>query len=84
MKVAINFLLSVAEFSCLIFFARNQRIGMDLYYSDANSGSRAIRMLATTLGVELNLVPINIFKHQHLTPEFLKVNYDYNENQNIL
>lgn len=40
----------------------------------ASPPCRSVMMVAKSLGVQLNLKPIDIYKQEHLTPEFLKIN----------
>lgn len=47
---------------------------IDLYYTKTSTQATAIRMIATALGVELNLILINLQAGEHLTPEFIKIN----------
>lgn len=47
---------------------------MDLYYSPASAPCRSIQMTAKALGIALNLKHLDLFKGEHLTPEFLKIN----------
>ncbi|CAH0723659.1 unnamed protein product, partial [Brenthis ino] len=45
-----------------------------LYYLVPSPPSRSVMMTAKMLGLELDLVHIDIFKGEHKTPEFLKMN----------
>ncbi|KAH8408034.1 hypothetical protein KR222_011533, partial [Zaprionus bogoriensis] len=47
---------------------------MDLYYSPASAGSRAIQMTGKALGLEFNLKTLNLFEKEQLKPEFIKIN----------
>ncbi|XP_075148965.1 glutathione S-transferase 2-like [Haematobia irritans] len=47
---------------------------MDLYYMPLSAPSRAVIMTAKALGVALNKKYINLFKGEHMKPEFLKMN----------
>lgn len=46
---------------------------IDLYHMPLSAPCRAVRMAASTLGVELNLKFLDLSKGEHMTPEFLKV-----------
>lgn len=46
---------------------------IDFYHMPIGSPCRAVLLTASTVGVELNLKFLDLFKGQHLTPEFLKV-----------
>ena len=48
-------------------------MAIDLYYMPLSAPCRSIIMLAKTLGVELNLIKLDLFAGEHMTPEFLKV-----------
>lgn len=47
---------------------------IDLYYMPASAPCRSIRMAAAALGIELNLIEIDLLKGQHMTPEYLAIN----------
>nr|WCC58223.1 glutathione S-transferase [Pharsalia antennata] len=47
---------------------------IDLYYSKSGSSCRIVLLAAKSIGVELNLIPIDIMKQENLTPEFTKLN----------
>lgn len=47
---------------------------IDFYYTSASTSCNAIIMVAKAVGVELNLIPTDLRKGEHLTPEFLKIN----------
>lgn len=47
---------------------------IDLYYTKTSTQATAIRMIAAALGVELNLILVDIRAGEHLKPEFLKIN----------
>nr|WUG53826.1 glutathione S-transferase [Zeugodacus cucurbitae] len=47
---------------------------MDFYYSAASGPCRAVLMTAQAIGVELNKIPVDLRKGEHLTPEYLKLN----------
>lgn len=44
-----------------------------LYYAELSSPSRAVLLTAKTIGLELELKPVNLIAGDHLTPEFIKV-----------
>lgn len=46
---------------------------IDLYYLPASSPCRSVLLTANAVGVQLNLKFLDLFKGEHLTPEFLKV-----------
>jgi glutathione S-transferase len=46
---------------------------IDLYYSPGSPPSRAVRLAAAAIGVDLNLKYINAMAGEQLTPEFIKV-----------
>lgn len=52
-------------------------MGIDLYYTPGSAPCRAVQMTAKAVGVELNLKLLNLMAGEHLTPEFLKVNYSH-------
>ncbi|KAJ8919165.1 hypothetical protein NQ315_012151 [Exocentrus adspersus] len=47
---------------------------IDLYYSAGSAPCRIVLLAAKSIGVELNLKPMNLFEGEHLKPEFLKLN----------
>ena len=47
---------------------------MELYYSPNGPPSRAVRLTAEYIGISFKLNFIDVFKGEHLTPEFEKVN----------
>lgn len=50
-------------------------MGLDLYYIPGSAPCRAVQMTAAAIGVELNLKLTNLQAGEHLTPEYLKVNF---------
>jgi hypothetical protein len=46
---------------------------IDLYYIPASAPCRSVLLTANAVGVQLNLKYVDLFKGEHLTPEFLKV-----------
>ena len=46
---------------------------LDLYYSPCSPPSQAIMLTAKALGVDLNLKFVDLWKGEHLQPEFMKV-----------
>lgn len=46
---------------------------INLYHMDMSPTSRAIRMLAKALNVELNLITVNTMAGEQMTPEYIKV-----------
>jgi len=47
---------------------------IDLHHMEVSGPCRAVRMVAREIGVDLNLIPVNLRENEHLTPEFLKLN----------
>ncbi|KAJ9583904.1 hypothetical protein L9F63_021752, partial [Diploptera punctata] len=47
---------------------------IDFYYSINSPFCRSVRLLATTLGIELNLINVNTRNNETRTPEYLKMN----------
>nr|WCC58218.1 glutathione S-transferase [Pharsalia antennata] len=47
---------------------------LDLYYAPGSSPCMAVRLAAKTIGLDLNLKPLDIFKGETLKPEFVKLN----------
>ncbi|XP_039966600.1 glutathione S-transferase 1-1-like [Bactrocera tryoni] len=47
---------------------------MDFYYSPASGPCRAVLMTAQAIGVELNKIPVDLRKGEHLTPDYIKIN----------
>lgn len=45
-----------------------------LYYLEVSPPSRAVLFTAKSIGIELDLIPVDIRTKEHLTPEFIKVN----------
>lgn len=54
--------------------ARTIIMTIDLYYSDVSTQCTAIRMVATALGVPLNLKLVNLFTGEHLAADFVELN----------
>ncbi|KDR11943.1 Glutathione S-transferase 1-1 [Zootermopsis nevadensis] len=50
---------------------------IDLYYLPASSPCRSVLLTANAVGVQLNLKFLDLFKGEHLTPEFLKLNLQH-------
>lgn len=50
------------------------KMTIDLYYLPASAPCSSVRLLAGSIGVELNLKFTNLMEGEHLTPEYLKVN----------
>jgi hypothetical protein len=46
---------------------------IDLYYLPASAPCRSVLLTANAVGVQLNLKYLDLFKREHLTPEFRKV-----------
>lgn len=46
---------------------------MDFYYLPGSAPCRAVQMTAKAVGVDLNLKLLDLFKGEHLKPEFLQV-----------
>lgn len=46
---------------------------INLYHMDMSPTSRAIRMLAQALNVELNLITVNTMAGDQMAPEYIKV-----------
>jgi len=60
-----------------------------LYEMDITPGSRAIKMVARLIGLELELVTIDLFAGEHLSESFVKMNPQHtvptlNDNGNII
>uniref|UniRef100_A0A6A7G3J2 Glutathione S-transferase n=1 Tax=Hirondellea gigas TaxID=1518452 RepID=A0A6A7G3J2_9CRUS len=47
---------------------------VDCYYMAASPPCRAVQLTAKSLGIELNLKPMDLMKKQQLEPEFLQLN----------
>ncbi|XP_059478222.1 glutathione S-transferase 1-like [Neocloeon triangulifer] len=47
---------------------------LDLYCVDPSPPTRAVYLCLKILGLEANKKPISLFKREHLTPEYLKIN----------
>ncbi|XP_056643878.1 uncharacterized protein LOC130449858 [Diorhabda sublineata] len=47
---------------------------IDLYYVPGGAPSRNVLLAAKAVGVELNLIRLDLMKGEHLSPEFLKIN----------
>lgn len=54
------------------------RMAIDLYYTPLSPPCRSVMMTACSLGVRLNLKPINLLAGEHLTPEYIKINPQHN------
>ncbi|XP_022239301.1 glutathione S-transferase 1-like [Limulus polyphemus] len=48
---------------------------IDFYYWTVSSPSRAVLMTAKELGVNLNLIKVDLMTEEHLKPEFVKINF---------
>jgi glutathione S-transferase len=46
---------------------------IDLYYIPQSAPCRAVLLTANAVGVELNVKHLDLFKGEHMTPQFLKV-----------
>ncbi|XP_055546159.1 glutathione S-transferase 1-1-like [Wyeomyia smithii] len=47
---------------------------MDLYYMPDSAPCQSVRLLAKAMNLPLNLIHLDLFKGEHLKPEFLKIN----------
>ncbi|KAG8238989.1 hypothetical protein J437_LFUL005046 [Ladona fulva] len=47
---------------------------LDLYYLDASPPVRAVLLAGKALGLEFNLKIVDLFKKEHMSPEYLKLN----------
>ncbi|XP_076241614.1 glutathione S-transferase 1-1-like [Calliopsis andreniformis] len=47
---------------------------IDFYYFPPSPPSRSVLLLAKAIGVHLNMKMVNVFKGEHLKPDYLKVN----------
>jgi len=47
---------------------------LDLYHMELSAPCRSVRMVAKEIGVELNLIEVNLFAKEQMTPEFIKLN----------
>nr|WCC58221.1 glutathione S-transferase [Pharsalia antennata] len=47
---------------------------IDFYYAPGSAPCRAVLLAAKAVGVDLNLKLTDLFKGEHLTPEFVKIN----------
>jgi hypothetical protein len=73
-----NVFRSPRRYICItsIFFqlsSRTLKMTIDLYYLPLSSPCRSVLLTANAVGVQLNLKYLDLFKGEHLTPEFLKV-----------
>lgn len=50
---------------------------IDLYYTPRSAPCRAVQMLAKTLGIELNLIEVNLVKGEQLKPDYVKVSLEW-------
>lgn len=50
------------------------KMTIDLYYLPGSAPCSSVRLLAGTIGIDLNLKYTDLMKGEHLTPEYLKVN----------
>ena len=48
-------------------------MGLDLYNFDDSPPCQSVRLVAKALGLKLNLIEVDLWKEEHLKPEFLKV-----------
>jgi glutathione S-transferase len=46
---------------------------IDLYYLPESTPCRAVLLTANAVGLQLNLKCLDLFKGEHMTPQFLKV-----------
>ncbi|XP_065073073.1 glutathione S-transferase 1-1-like [Ochlerotatus camptorhynchus] len=49
-------------------------MALDLYYMPLSAPCQSIRLLAKGMNLHLNLVFLDLFKGEHMKPEFLKIN----------
>jgi hypothetical protein len=54
-------------------FQDTNNMTIDLYYLPASTPCRAVLLTANAVGVQLNLKYLDLFKGEHMTPQFLKV-----------
>lgn len=54
-----------------------------LYMLPASPAVRSVFLCAKAIGLELDLVVVNLFKGEHLTPEYLKVSINIRNNNNF-
>ncbi|KAF4526456.1 hypothetical protein B566_EDAN014068 [Ephemera danica] len=47
---------------------------LKLYYMPLSSPCRSVMLTAASLGIKLNLQPLDLMKQENLTPEFIKLN----------
>lgn len=47
-----------------------------LYMLPPSPAVRAVLLCANALGVDLEMITVNLLTGEHLTPEYLKVNYE--------
>ncbi|XP_058450858.1 glutathione S-transferase 1-like [Malaya genurostris] len=47
---------------------------MDLYYMPLSAPCQSVRLLAKAMNLHLNLAYLDLFKEEHMKPEFLKIN----------
>lgn len=50
---------------------------IDLYYHPLSPPSRSVMLTAKAVGVDLNLKKLDIMKGEHMTPEFLAINFQH-------
>ncbi|KAJ8919163.1 hypothetical protein NQ315_012149 [Exocentrus adspersus] len=51
-----------------------EKMPIDLYYGPGSSPCRIVLLAAKSIGVELNLIPLNLMEQEYLKPEFVKIN----------
>ncbi|KAF2885296.1 hypothetical protein ILUMI_20884 [Ignelater luminosus] len=49
-------------------------MGIDFYYTPGSAPCRSVLLTANALGIELNLILVDLRKKEHLRPEFIKIN----------
>lgn len=48
-------------------------MGVDFYFTPGSAPCRSVLLTAKALGIELNLILVDLKKKEHLRPEFIKV-----------
>lgn len=51
-----------------------QKMPIDYYYHPISAPCRSVLLLAKAIGVDLNLIFLDLMKGEHLNPEFTKLN----------
>jgi len=57
------------------FFKYYCRTELNLYYTPGSPPCRSVLLTAKALGLVLNLKTVDLFKNEHMKPEFLKVSF---------